>query len=260
MPIYDSIGKQYTKTRVPDYRILQKIIELLNLPQGSIIADIGAGTGGYAQALANQGFSVYAVEPSSVMRTQASSHPQIKWLTGYAEALPLPDKSVDAVISILTIHHFSDLAKSFQEMHRIIKSGAIILLSFDIRFAQKIWLYDYFPWLWKDALKFLPLNEITSLIEKNTQRVIEVIPLMLPYDLSDLFAAAAWRRPELYLQREMRAGISSFALADPTLIESGVNSLAADLSSGEWEKKYGEIHQLTEIDVGYRFLKAVIAN
>ncbi|MDZ8053803.1 MAG: class I SAM-dependent methyltransferase [Aulosira sp. ZfuVER01] len=260
MPLYDSIGKQYTKTRIPDYRIVQKIIDLLNLPQGSIIADIGAGTGGYSQALANQGFSVYAVEPSSVMRTQALEHPQVKWFAGYAEALPLPDKSVDAVISILTIHHFSDLAKSFQEMHRITKYGTIILLSFDIRFAQKIWLYDYFPWLWEDALKFIPLNEITSLLETNTQRVIEVIPFMLPSDLSDLFAAAAWKRPELYLQPEVRAGISSFALGNQDLIESGVKSLAADLSSGEWNTKYGDICQLTEIDVGYRFLKAEITN
>ncbi|OUL19575.1 SAM-dependent methyltransferase [Nostoc sp. RF31YmG] len=260
MPLYDSIGKQYTKTRVPDPRIVKTIINLLDLPKGRIIADIGAGTGGYSKALANQGFSVYAVEPSSIMRTQASEHPKVKWFTGYAEALPLPDQSVDAVISILTIHHFSDLAKSFQEMHRIIRNGPVILLSFDIRFAQKIWLYDYFPWLWEDALKFLSLHEITSLIEQNTQRVIEVIPLMLPYDLSDLFAAAAWRRPELYLQAEVRAGISSFALGNRNFIESGVKSLAADLSSGEWDAKYGDIRQLTEIDVGYRFLKATIAN
>ena len=260
MAIYDSIGKQYTRTRVPDPRIVKTIINLLNLPQGSIIADIGAGTGGYTQALANQGFSVYAVEPSSVMRTQAQKHPQVKWFSGYAEALPLPDKSVDAVISILTIHHFSNLEKSFQEMHRIVKSGAILLLTFDIRLAQKIWLYDYFPWLWEDALRFLPLNELTSLIQANTQRSVEAFPLMLPYDLSDLFAAAAWRRPELYLQPEVRAGISSFALADSNVIESGVKSLATDLSSGQWDAKYGEIRSLTEIDVGYRFLRAAIAN
>ncbi|MDF5732450.1 MAG: hypothetical protein PUP92_31745 [Rhizonema sp. PD38] len=47
MAIYDSIGKQYTKTRIPDPRIVKTIINLLNLPQGSILADIGAGTGGY---------------------------------------------------------------------------------------------------------------------------------------------------------------------------------------------------------------------
>ncbi|BAY34438.1 type 11 methyltransferase [Nostoc carneum NIES-2107] len=260
MPLYDSIGKQYTTTRIPDYRIVQKIIDLLNLPPGSLIADIGAGTGGYSKALANRGFSVYAVEPSSVMRKQASEHPQVQWFNGYAEALPLADKSVNAAISILTIHHFSDLAKSFQEMHRIIKDGEILLFTFDNRFPQKIWLYDYFPSLWEESLKFIPINEITSLIEKNTHRSVEVIPFILPYDLSDLFAAAAWRRPELYLQPEVRAGISAFAFSNPTLIASGVTSLAEDLSSGKWDAKYGDIRQVTEIDAGYRFLKATIVN
>lgn len=42
MAIYDSIGGQYKKTRIPDFRIVNKIIKLLDLPQGSIIADIGA--------------------------------------------------------------------------------------------------------------------------------------------------------------------------------------------------------------------------
>ncbi|RUS97100.1 SAM-dependent methyltransferase [Trichormus variabilis] len=61
MPIYDSIGKQYSTTRIPDARITKKLIDLLNLPQGSIIADIGAGTGGYSQLIANQGFSVCSI-------------------------------------------------------------------------------------------------------------------------------------------------------------------------------------------------------
>ena len=258
MPTYDLIGQKYSRTRVPDSRIVNALIELLNLPKGSMIADVGSGTGGYSRSLANEGFSVYAVEPSSVMRKQAQHHPQVEWFTGYAEALPLPDNSVDGVVSILTIHHFSNLKKAFQEMHRVVKDGAIVVLTFDIRLAEKIWLYDYFPWLWEDAARFLPLNELTELIQANTTRRVEAIPLMLPYDLSDLFAAAAWRRPEMYLQPEVRAGISSFALADPNLIQQGVNSLAADLSSGAWDAKYGEIRKLTEIDVGYRFLKTTI--
>ncbi|MDF5720132.1 MAG: hypothetical protein PUP91_06510 [Rhizonema sp. PD37] len=58
----------------------------------------------------------------------------------------------------------------------------------------------------------------------------------------------------MYLQPEVRAGISSFALANPNVVESGVKSLAVDLSSGQWDAKYGEIYSLTEIDLGYRFL------
>ncbi|MCU0542781.1 MAG: class I SAM-dependent methyltransferase [Oscillatoriaceae cyanobacterium Prado104] len=258
MPLYDSIGKKYATSRVPDPRILKAIIDLLDLPKGSIIADIGAGTGGYSLALANQGYSVCAIEPSSVMRSQAVEHPQIKWFPGYAEVLPLPDKSVDAVVSSLTIHHFSNLEKAFQEMQRIVRNGAIVLLSFDIRLAQKIWLYDYFPWLWEDALRFLPLAEIANLIQENTHRYVETFPLMLPSDLSDLFAAAGWNRPEMYLNPDIRAGISSFALADESLVEQGVKSLAADLNNHQWDAKYGEIRKLTEIDVGYRFLRATI--
>ncbi|MEH2375000.1 class I SAM-dependent methyltransferase [Nostoc sp.] len=68
MSIYNSIGQQYSKTRVADIRIVNKIIDLLNLPKGRIIADIGAGTGGYSLALANKGFLVNAVEPSVVMQ------------------------------------------------------------------------------------------------------------------------------------------------------------------------------------------------
>ena len=258
MPIYDVIGKTYATSRIPDPRIVNAIIDLLDLPKGSIIADIGAGTGGYSLALANQGFSIYAIEPSSVMRSQAVEHPQVKWFSGYAEALPLPDKSVDAVVSILTIHHFSNLEKVFKEMQRIVRNGAIVLLSFDIRLAEKIWLYDYFPCLWEDALRFQAIAEIVNLIQANTRRYVETFPLMLPDDLSDLFAAAAWKRPEMYLNPDIRAGISSFAWADESLVERGVKSLAADLNNHQWDAKYGEIRKITEIDAGYRFLRATI--
>lgn len=258
MSIYNSIGHKYSKTRIPDIRIVNQLIDLLNLPKGSVIADIGAGTGGYSLALANQGFFVRAVEPSVVMQKQAVEHPQVKWFAGYAENLPLLDKSVDGVVSILAIHHFTHLEPAFQEMQRVIRDGTIVLLTFDIRFAQKIWLYDYFPFLWEDALRFLPLNEQINLIQHNAKRRVEAIPLLLPPDLSDLFAAAAWRKPELYLKPEVRAGISSFALANQDLVEQELKLLTADLSSGEWNKKYSYIYNLTEIDLGYRFLRATL--
>lgn len=79
---------------------------------------------------------------------------------------------------------------------------------------------------------------------------------MLPYDLSDLFAAAGWRRPEIYLNSTVRAGISAFALAEPSIVELGVRQLAEDLTSGQWNAKYGDIKTLTEFDAGYRFLYA----
>ncbi|HEY9770584.1 MAG TPA: hypothetical protein V6C71_19170 [Coleofasciculaceae cyanobacterium] len=47
MTLYNSIGKGYKSTRQLDYRIVDRLINLLDLPIGSTIADVGAGTGNY---------------------------------------------------------------------------------------------------------------------------------------------------------------------------------------------------------------------
>lgn len=257
MSVYDSIGQSYSTSRLPDPRIVKHILKLLQLKPGSAIADIGAGTGGYSKSLANYGYQLYAVEPSLIMRSQSLPHPQVQWFTGCAENIPLKTQSVDAVICILATHHFSNLEKAFQEMHRVNKHGAIVILTFDPRLANKFWFTDYFPSLWEDTFRIFPqLSNVSELISVTTQRTVEVSTLMLPYDLSDLFAAALWRRPEMYLNSVVRAGISAFALAKPTEVELGVKQLAEDLSTGQWDAKYGSIQSLTEFDAGYRFLCA----
>lgn len=257
MPIYDSIGKTYSNSRLPDPRIVDSILNLLQLEPGSTIADIGAGTGGYSTSLANRGYQIYAIEPSLVMRSQSSPHAQVQWVTGCAEDIPLPTSSVDAAISILATHHFSNLEKAIREMHRIVNQGAIVILTFDPRFVENFWFADYFPALWQDTFRFFPpLSNISELIGATTQRSVEVSTLMLPHDLSDLFVAALWRRPEMYLSSVVRAGMSAFALAEPAVVELGVRQLEEDLNSGRWNAKYGNIQDLAEFDAGYRFLCA----
>lgn len=255
MSIYDAIGQSYSKSRLPDSRIVDCLLNLLALEKGSIVADIGAGTGGYSRAIADRGFLVYAVEPSQVMRSQAISHPQVQWLTGYAEAIPLPDSSVDAGFCILAMHHFSDLESALQEINRVTKKiGAIVFLTFDPRVGKNFWLYDYFPFIREYNERFFPpLENIVTLIQQSTGRIVKVSTLMLPPDLSDMFLAAGWRQPKIYLNPEIRAGMSAFTLA-VQLVEKGVKLLQNDLISGEWDAKYGEIRQLKQVDVGYHFL------
>ena len=120
MTLYNSIGQGYNHTRQPDPRIVEQLITLLNLPKESIIADVGAGTGNYSNAIADRGYRVIAIEPSVVMQSQAQPHPQVSWLTAPAEAIPLPDNAVDGAIVMLALHHFQNIARGIKEINRII--------------------------------------------------------------------------------------------------------------------------------------------
>ena len=257
MSTYDTIGKSYAQFRLPDRRIVDCLLNALQLKPGSTIADIGAGTGGYSRAIAERGFLVYAVEPSEVMRSQAVPHPQVKWIDGSAEAIPFPDNSVDAVICISALHHFTDLEAALLEMHRVVKTGAIAFFTFDSQARKYFWLDDYFPFLWEyDECSFFPLEYITSFIQTNFKKTVDIYPFPLPPDLTDLFLAAGWQRPEMYLNSEIRASMSAFALTAPQLVETGVKQLEADLISGKWKEKYEKYMRLTEFDFGYRILVA----
>ncbi|NNL66134.1 MAG: SAM-dependent methyltransferase, partial [Myxococcales bacterium] len=82
----------------------------------------------------------------------------------------------------------------------------------------------------------------------------QVVPVPVPHDCADGFLGAYWRRPEAYLAEDVRNGISVFA--GMKHLESGVTALRADLASGEWARRHGEILEREELDLGYRLVIA----
>jgi SAM-dependent methyltransferase len=257
-PIYDNIGIGYTKHRCADPRIVEKLVDLLALSPPAILADIGAGTGNYSRAIADCGFAIRAVEPSVTMHRQVAPHDSVKWYFGTAEHIPLEDHSVDGVLCILASHHFTSLETAATEMARICPGGPIVWFTFDQRQAESPWLNDYFPTIWDSAIEFAPpLEDVCRLIEVHTHRHVTVIPWFVPHDLQDCFLVAGWRKPEMYLDPDVRACISVFALASPDSLEDGLSRLQHDISTGAWRNKYGHLLERHTIDWGYRFLRAV---
>lgn len=255
MTLYNSIGQGYNYTRKPDSRIVEQLISLLNLPEASTIADIGAGTGNYSNAIADRNYQVIALEPSEVMQRQKRSHSQVKWLTAAAENIPLANNAVDGAIVMLALHHFQDIAAGIKEIDRIVNQGKIIIFAFEQSKIPNFWLTEYFPYFIRDTLKTFPnTQDLASLITQLTQRQVKIIPFLLPKNLSDRFAAAGWCQPEIYLDPEVRNGIFSFSKMPEDELQMGIEKLTTELNNGAWSTKYGYLQQQQEYDAGYRIL------
>ena len=254
--LYETIGRSYSETRKPDPRITNTLAELLDLPAGKSIADIGAGTGSYSLELQKRGFAVTAIEPSSVMRSQAAPDTGIQWIDAAAEALPLEDTSVDGAVITLAYHHFSNPRKALEEAARVAGWGPIVLFTMSPERLPEFWLCKYFPYFLEEArAAFPPVEILTGDIRKWLGRRVETVQFPLPQDLSDGFAAAGWAHPARYLDPRVRNGISSFARMPEADLNLGLQNLDADLLSGQWDVLYGSILEQETYDAGYIFVK-----
>ncbi len=255
MALYDSIGRGYAKTRGTDPRISGRLIELLKLPAGATVLDVGAGTGKYARALADHGFRVIALEPSEVMQSQALPHERVHFVPASAESMPLPDASADGAMVVLALHHFRDRSAAFAEIMRVVGRGPVVLFTFDPAAFSGFWLARYFPGIGRRFAGSVALDEVISELQRAAPgRTVLTLPFLLPRDLQDKFGAASWGQPEAYLDPEVRNGISDFALMPEAEVRDGLERLRDDLASGQWDRDYGGLRTLDAYEVGYHFI------
>ena len=243
MALYDSIGRNYAEFRRPDHRIASAIDAMLG--DALSVVNIGAGAGSYEP----RSRTVLAVEPSELMIRQrpAGAAPCVR---GSAEALPLETASVDAAMAVLTVHHWTDLERGLGEMARVARKRAVLLTW--VPDAAPFWLTeDYFPEIAAHDRTIFP--SATALIAMLECMIgpVHIVPVPIPHDCTDGLLCAYWRRPESYLDAEIRSVMSSFARIDA---EAGLARLRTDLSSGRWAERNGHLLALDALDVGYRIV------
>ena len=237
---YDSIGVNYAELRKPDPRIARIIESALGAAR--TVLNVGAGTGSYEPA----DRSVTAVEPSREMIRKRGPG-AAEAIQASADDLPFEDKSFDASMAILTIHHWPDKQAGLREMRRVTR-GRIVLLTFDP--SHRPWLTDYLP-----ELAALDDAQMPSMSDyERWLGPVQITAVPVPHDCSDGFLYAYWRRPAAYLDARIRSGSSSFwAIGDA---EAGLQKLRRDLETGEWERRYAGLLTLDAYDAGYRLVVA----
>ncbi len=242
-PIYDTIGQGYAGKRTPDPRIAAAIHAALGDAQ--TVLNVGAGTGSYEPT----DRTVTALEPSTEM-IQQRPEGAAEVVQGVAEKLPFADDTFDAAMAVLTVHHWTDFEAGLREMRRVARQR-LVVLTFD-PVGPYFWLADYLPEIIElDQPIMPPISAFERILGE-----MQVSPVPIPHDCSDGFLGAYWRRPEAYLDRQVRAAISTFAKLDKA--PKALEQLKADLNSGAWAARYGDLTALDALDIGYRLVVADI--
>jgi SAM-dependent methyltransferase len=240
--LYDQIGRTYRGRRQSDPRIAAAIENAID--GCASILNVGAGAGSYEP----ESRTVVAVEPSRTMIVQRppGAAPVVQ---ACAEALPFCDGSFDAVLGVLTVHHWNDQAKGFSECARVARSR-VVFLTQDADACAGFWLFDYFPELLRADRHIFPSVERF----KDAFQSVEVIPVPIPADCRDGFLGAYWKRPRAYLDPLVRESISTFSKIGNT--DGQVARLEMDINAGAWERRYASLRGLSELDLGYRLIIA----
>ena len=239
--LYDTIGRGYAEVRKPDPRIAEAIVR--GLGDAHSVVNVGAGTGAYEPS----DRPVVAVEPSTTMIAQrtSGSAPVVR---ATAMSLPFENDSFDAALAVLTVHHWPDKLLGLAELRRVARRR-VVVLTWDSA-SPPFWLTDYFPELLHvDRPLFPTVRDFERALGP-----VSVATIPVPHDCSDGFLGAHWRRPSAYLDARVRGAISTFSKLSG--LESGLERLRADLASGAWHDKYGELLEKTELDLGYRLIVA----
>ncbi len=242
---YDAIGAEYAVTRREDPRIAALIHAALG--GARTIVNVGAGAGSYEPPDRH----VLAVEPSEVMVAQRDPGlpPAI---IGGAYPLPFDDRSMDAAMAVLTIHHWDeDQERGVREMRRVAR-GPVVILTYDPEVSGRMWLMeDYLPEVAElDRRIFPPLDTLSRWLGAE----VDVREVPIPRDTPDWSLGSFWAHPERVLDAQARNATSGFARMPSEVVDRVVAAVARDLQDGSWDARHGHLREFDEYDAGLRLV------
>jgi len=122
------------------------------LPQDSVGADIGCGSGRWASLVAPRVGHLKLVDPSSdaldVARKNLSEALNVSYFRASVDSLPFKEASLDFAYSLGVLHHVPDTVEAIRSIAHFLKPGAPFLIYLYYAFDQRPW---WFRVLWRTS-------------------------------------------------------------------------------------------------------------
>ena len=143
-----------------------RVLDGARLEAGETVADVGAGTGlltfGAVERVGPEGDVIaldISVDALEELRANTSA-PNISYLVGSADVLPLPDVAVDAVVTRSVLIYVDDKDEAAREFHRVLRPGGRVSLFEPInRHNLRLW----------QAIDLTPLGGLASRVQEWTE-------------------------------------------------------------------------------------------
>ena len=234
---YTNQARTYDETRAASPSVVGPLREALAGAPGRRLADIGGGTGNYAEALRDDGWDPVVIDREPAMLARAAAK-GLETVEADAQRLPLPDAGFDAVMLVSMLHHVEDPAAALAEAQRVLRPGGhLALMVFTREDTEHSWLSDYFPstraWLLEthstraELLALLPgARQIPVLfrdLEDGSLAALSAFP--------EKIVDPAWHRQTSYFERLERD--------HPDQMRAGLARLRADIAAGRAPRRPG---------------------
>jgi ubiquinone/menaquinone biosynthesis C-methylase UbiE len=145
------------------------------LPPDAVGADVGCGTGRWAQFVAPRVGHLYCLDPSSdalaVARSNLAAMDNCETIVGAAGSLPLPADELDFAYCLGVLHYTPDPEFCLRDIVRTLKPGAPLLLYVYYSMEQRP---AWFRTVWT--------------VSDKVRRVLSKLPYRLTYQVSQLIA------------------------------------------------------------------------
>ncbi|WP_236785055.1 class I SAM-dependent methyltransferase [Alteribacter salitolerans] len=243
MVLYNRIGSTYDVSRKADAEIVNRLLYLLqmNSKEQASILDIACGTGNYTISIKDKGYSVSGLDISETMLDQAKrKSADIEWIHDDIRSCNLPESRFDGATCVLSVHHFENLVESFSNVYKTLKPGArFVIFTSGSEQMQRYWLNAYFPEMMKASMAKMPLiREVAKALKKAGFTFQGSESFLVQPSLEDAFLYVGKENPEMYLDPDVRKGISSFSsLITDEELEKGLDLLKKDIEEGTFAER-----------------------